>query len=257
MLALKSPTGVDQILVKGGSGISLLKLDGIYCANSATNTEKWNISDKNDGFRINDDNFCIKMMNFILKCRNGTSTIHIDSLSAGETVHAVHLDGNLNVSDSDAGTVLVGMMIQATMHVNGHTKTASALPARDPTAGPPLGFLTFIGLVDDYDVIVSDDKSVVIEDLYCEQLKVGHLKLSGTGSGDVPGRVTIQGVKSDSYTPAYATIDNYYGSLFYMSSMFLEKSFPEWTITQTGSREFNMTLIGNDFDANDEQVRSL
>lgn len=42
-----------------------------------------------------------------------------------------------------------------------------------------------------------------------------------------------------------------------MSSMFLEKSFPEWTITQAGAQEFNLTLIGNDFDANDEKYLGI
>jgi hypothetical protein len=230
MMQLKS--GGDQLFVSGGSGIHNLKLDGIYAVNAATNTEQW----------------------------NGTSTIHIDSLATGETVHAIHLDGNVNVSNSAAGTVIVGMMIQSSLHVNkgGSTDTLphTAVSARSPTDPPPLGFLTFIGLVDDYDVVVQDDQSVVIEDLYCEQLKTGHLLLSGSG-GTVPGRVVIQGVKSESDTAAYAEINNYHGSLYYQSSMFLEKSFPAWDITQTGSAEFNMTLIGNDFDANDDNFLQI
>ena len=222
MMQLESPMGVDQLLVQGGSGIHALKLDGIYAVNSPTNTEKW----------------------------NGTGTLHVHALGSGESVHAIHLDGNLNVSDSSEGTVLVGMMIQATVHVNAAAETKAS--ARKPTDPPALGFLTFIGLVDDYDVVVEDDQSVVIEDLYCEQLKVGHLMLSGSGSGSSPpGRVVVQGVKSESDTPAYAVINNYHGSLFYMSSMFLEKQFAQWEITQTGASEFNLTLIGNDFDAND------
>ena len=188
MMQLKS--GGDQLLISGGSGIHGVKLDGIYAVNAATNTEKW----------------------------NGTSTIHITGLAAGETVHAIHLDGNVNVSDSAAGTVLVGMMIQSSLHINKGASSAGtlsqqAVPARSPTDPPPLGFLTFIGLVDDYDVVAQDDQSVVIEDLYCEQLKVGHLLLSGSG-GTVPGRVVIQGIKSESDTAAYALIDNYHGSLY-------------------------------------------
>ena len=42
-----------------------------------------------------------------------------------------------------------------------------------------------------------------------------------------------------------------------MSSMFLEKSYSAWEITQTGSAEFNLTLIGNDFDANDQQFLKI
>ena len=226
-LQITTPSGTDQLLVQGGTGVKLLKLDGIYCG-----VDVW----------------------------NSTNAIHIDGLQHGEVVHAVHLDGNMNVSNSDAGTVLVGMLIQSALHVNGPEANAGAeaeagagaetrTAVRGPAAAPALGFLTFIGLVDDYDVIVEDDKSVVIEDLYCEQLKVGHLRLSGSGSGSVPGRVVIHGIKSGSFGPDFATIDNYFGSLFYMSSMFLEKSYPQWEITQTGSAEFNLTLMANNFDS--------
>jgi hypothetical protein len=182
-------------------------------------------------------------------CVTGTTTIHIASLAKGETVHAIHLDGNMNVSDSEAGTVLVGMLIESTLHLNGANvdpESTSERPSR-----MSIGFLTFIGLVDDYDVIVQDDQSLVIEDLYCEQLKTGHIMLSGSGATDdrPPGRVTIQGVKTDSYTPALMHVDNYHGSMFYMSSTFLEKRYPAWEITQTGSATFNLTLMGNDFDS--------
>ena len=214
---LKTPTGVDRLLVQGGSGIHGFKMDGIYADNSATNTQTW----------------------------NETGTLHIEGLATGETVHAVHLDTNVNVSNSDAGTVLVGMMIQSSLHVNG----ASSGAARAPDSPPPLGFLTFIGLVDNYDVIIEDDASVVLEDLYCEQLQTGHLMLSGSGKGGSRGgRVTIQGVKSHVMSPAYAVINNYHGSLFYMSSFFMEKGFPQWEFTQTGSAQFNLTLLGNNFD---------
>ena len=42
-----------------------------------------------------------------------------------------------------------------------------------------------------------------------------------------------------------------------MSSMFLEKRFPQWQIQQKGSSEFNMTLLGNDFDANNPMPLSI
>ena len=58
-------------------------------------------------------------------------------------------------------------------------RPVSPPPLRKPDAPPSLGFLTFIGLVDDFDVVVQDDQSVVMADLYCEQLRIGHLRLSG------------------------------------------------------------------------------
>ena len=215
------------------------------------------------------------------------SGVHITNLKHGEVVHTVHLDANLNVSSSAEGTVLVGMMLESTLYVNndkgksgdnGSDSTAGSSneesTAVDPIPGtavpmagatssstsvraanipartqPPLGLLTFVGLVSDYDVVVADDQSVVITDLYCEQLKVGHLVLTGTGKGLAPGRVTIQGVKSGSYTAAWATVDDYYGSLLYSNSFFMEKSYPQWQVNVKGSREFNLTMLANAFDA--------
>lgn len=112
-------------------------------------------------------------------------------------MHTVHLDANLNVTDSDQGTVLVGMMIQSVLSVNGKPKPAlptavAPKPSKIPPP-PPLGFLTFIGLATELDVMIDDDQSAVFADLYAEQLQKGHLSLSGTGVGTVPGRVTIQG----------------------------------------------------------------
>ena len=40
------------------------------------------------------------------------------------------------MSDSEAGTVLVGMMIQSTVHVNGPASKAKSAAARKPTDGP-------------------------------------------------------------------------------------------------------------------------
>jgi hypothetical protein len=57
--------------------------------------------------------------------------------------------------------------------------------------------------------------------------------------------------------PAFATVDNYFGSLFYMSSFFMEKAYPQWQISQTGSRQFNLTLLGNVFDATNEVFLSI
>ena len=186
-------------------------------------------------------------------------------------MHAIHLDTNINITNSAAGQVLVGFIAESVLTINAPASTTAELAeaemrgaatsrqhqwvgnstrSRTEPSGslhshtypaatvstPSVGFLTFIGLVDDYDVIVEDDQSVVISDLYAEQLKQGHLLLSGTGKGTAAGRVTIQGVKS-SATADWAKIDNYYGSLFYMSSCFLSMACATcpWTITQQGT----------------------
>ena len=242
-LKIGGPWFTDKLTVRGGSGIKYLKLDNIYTINSQMNTQMWN-----------------------------DTGLHIRGLTKHEVVHAIHLDTNLNVTSSTDGTVLVGMLIQSTLTVaNPGTKTgqpggegdngragpvlqdrteggsatvdsaaASGAPAPASVQVPPLGFLTFIGLLADYDVWIEDDESVVVADLYAEQLALGHLKLSGTGEGDTPGRISIQGVKSHIENEgAWATIDNYYGSLFYMGSFFLVKSFPEWHVTQVSRNSRN------------------
>ena len=61
-----------------------------------------------------------------------------------------------------------------------------------------------------------DDQSVVITDYYSEQIKTGHLIMSGSGKPKAsPGRVTISAVKSDCYKPNEITVDNYHGTLVY------------------------------------------
>jgi hypothetical protein len=75
---------VDKLRVQGGGGIKYLKLDGIYAVNSYKNMQLWN-----------------------------DSGLHIVGLKKGEVVHAVHLDTNINVTDSAAGQVLVGFIAES------------------------------------------------------------------------------------------------------------------------------------------------
>ena len=56
---------------------------------------------------------------------------------------------------------------------------------------------------------------------------------------------------------AFATIDNYFGSLFFMGSFFLEKSFSQWQIEMSGNRPCNVTMLGNAFDANNDHYFSV
>ena len=217
-------------IVGGGSDLHV-KLDGIYTLDSDKNTQVYN-----------------------------DSGLVIRNLAERDVVHAVHLDTNLIVNNSAAGTVLVGMMIQSVLTVNSGdgSRSGSKVACRGESAAPPLGFLTFIALSQPHDIIVNDDQTaVVLTDLYEEQ-QPGHLVLSGSSSstrnaGKAHGRVTIQGVKSELTSPQFATIDDYEGSLFVMGTFFMEKSFPEWQINQTGSREFNLTMLGNNFDSEESQ----
>ena len=69
---IASPDGCDRIRVVGGSGIKLIKIDGVYGMDSTTNTQA-----------------------------PGGTGVHIDGLRKGEVVHVIHIDSNLIVSDSD------------------------------------------------------------------------------------------------------------------------------------------------------------
>ena len=96
---------------------------------------------------------------------SGTSDIwnasetKVANLSAGEKVQFVHVDGNLHLDNAAAGTVLVGFLIQGTIHVSGE--------ARHPAASKelPAGVLTMVGLVVAWDIWVEDDQSLAIVDL--------------------------------------------------------------------------------------------
>eukprot|EP00039_Didymoeca_costata_P032722 m.39070 g.39070 ORF g.39070 m.39070 type:complete len:833 (-) comp9506_c0_seq3:159-2657(-) len=224
-LFVGAPFGVDKVRIQGGKGSTNVKLDGMYTVDS----------DKNMGM-YND------------------SGVVVMGLLKGDVVHAIHVDSNLIIQDSSKGTVLVGMMIESVLTVQAPTKNLkkskemTSVAPPNPVVPPIIGFLTFIGLTQPHDIVVEDDESVTITDLYLEQ-QPGHIMMSGTGKGTKPGRVSIQGVKVMVTTPSFATIDNYYGNLFYMSGCFMEKSFPAWEVTYTGTRDFNLTLIGNNFDS--------
>eukprot|EP01046_Picozoa_sp_COSAG06_P009578 COSAG06_NODE_502_length_14953_cov_15.585297_4_plen_169_part_00 len=119
-----------------------------------------------------------------------------------------------------------------------------------------------VGLTD-HDLNVHDDQSLVITDYYSEQIKNGHVYLSGAAvstqteeagagsdavaagggggrAGTQPGRVTIAAAKSDCYTPDEMTVDNYHGTIAYSNSFFFEG--PPVVITQRGAVEVNITL---------------
>ena len=170
----------------------------------------------------------------------------VRNLKEGDIVHFVHLDGNLLVADSAAGTVFANFMIQGSLNVSGAVQ-----PAPD-RAYPSVGAATIVGLTD-HDVNVMDDQSLVTTDYYSEQIKTGHLTLSGSGkSGGSPGRVTIGAVKSNCYTSAEITVDNYHGSLVYANSLFFEG--PPVAIMQTGAAAVNITLLGNAFNGSSAET---
>lgn len=80
------------------------------------------------------------------------------------------------MEDSAAGTIFINFMIQGSLNVSGAEK-----PQAD-RAFPSLGAATVVGLTD-HDLNVHDSQSVVITDYYSEQIKTGHVYLSGS-NGD-------------------------------------------------------------------------
>jgi hypothetical protein len=89
----------------------------------------------------------------------------IANLSTLEKVQIVHCDGNLHLYNAAAGSVLVGFLIQGTVHVSGEEKHPAS--SDEMSADMSAGVLCMVGLVVDWDVWVEDDQSVVIVDL-CE-----------------------------------------------------------------------------------------
>eukprot|EP01047_Picozoa_sp_COSAG01_P027037 COSAG01_NODE_1768_length_9274_cov_3.118583_8_plen_1187_part_00 len=175
--------------------------------------------------------------------------VAVRNLAHGDTVHFVHLDGNLLIADSARGTVFLNFMIQGSLNVSG-----SVQPAPDRSY-PSVAAATVVGLTD-HDINVMDDQSVVITDYYSEQIKTGHLWMSGSGKSDgTPGRVTISAVKSDCYTSSEITVHNYHGTLVYANSLFFEG--PPIAIKQSGTVAVNITLLGNGFNGSSSKEALL
>merc|ERR1712146_284192 len=110
----------------------------------------------------------------------------VKDLPTGDTVHFVHLDGNLKIEDSAAGTVFANFMIQGSLNISG-----KVLP-EDGRKYPSVAMATMVGLTD-HDLNIHVDQSAVMTDFYSEQIKNGHAFLAGTGAtkGKAGGRVSL------------------------------------------------------------------
>eukprot|EP00040_Diaphanoeca_grandis_P030531 m.180555 g.180555 ORF g.180555 m.180555 type:complete len:813 (+) comp32026_c0_seq1:65-2503(+) len=164
----------------------------------------------------------------------------VDGLRASDVVHFVHVDGNVAIKNSAAGIVLIGFMIQGNLNISGKVQPDLAQQY------PAIGVTTLVGLLD-HDLDVSDDQSIIISDFYSEQMHSAHIELSGGASGSKPGRVTIAAVKTQGYTSNCMSINNYQGDVFLSASFFFGGPTP--AITQKGSAQVSITLLGNAFMA--------
>lgn len=172
-------------------------------------------------------------------CWNATGMV-VKDLPKGDVVHFIHLDGNLKIHDSAAGTVFANFMIQGSLNISGNVRP------RADREYPSVAMATMVGLTD-HDLNIHDDQSAVMTDYYSEQIKTGHAFLSGNGAshGQAGGRVTVAAVKSNCYTNNEITIDNWHGTVAYSNSFFFEG--PPVQITQRGGAIVNVTMWGNAF----------
>ena len=141
----------------------------------------------------------------------GTAGMVVINLLATDTVHAVHLDGNVAIQDSTAGTVFINFRIQGSLNISAPSGSrgigarrgsssggdaggrdgdgdASLATAALPAAAaggsgdlPSVAVATMVGLTD-HDMNVFDDTSVVVTDFYNEQIKTAHVTLSGSST---------------------------------------------------------------------------
>lgn len=211
-------------------------------------------------------------------CSNA-SGIHLSGLGADAAVHAVHIDGNLRVSNSSLAKIVVGFLIgDAVLVVDG---------VREPSAetrGGMLGVLMMLGVEVDWDVIVKDDNSLVVADLYQEQQR-HHVMLCG---GDcsvaqrIPttpseARVTLQGIKCHTCSPEWLDVRGWSGSFFMMNVAFFggihdgrcsqlssaeaaandaDATVSRWQASQTGLRQVNLTIAASVFMTDGEYEAS-
>lgn len=107
------------------------------------------------------------------------------------------------------------------------------------------GFQTRLTTLNDNNVIIRNNNSIVISDYYTEQ---GNACVFASGDdGDPSGRITIQSPKisfDNGTTRVLASFLNYQGQVSYSSSqMYVNPSV--YRIFQTGARPLNVVLFGN------------
>ena len=162
-----------------------------------------------------------------------THGIHFVELPAGSVVHAVHVQGNLRITDSARATLLFRTSYEGTITIEG-----SATP-RDGL----IGFLTRLATQSKPTLRVRDNHSVVMSDFYNEQ-SGQHLVFEGA-AGQPEGAVTIQGAKMHMFTqePVF-DIRNYAGRIYYGQSQFyVEPKEPRFV--STGTQPVRLILAGH------------
>lgn len=159
--------------------------------------------------------------------------IHFASLPPGSVVEALHVQGNLRITDSARATLLFRTSYEGTITVEG------AAAARDGF----LGFLTRLATQANPTLRIRDNHSIVMSDFYNEQSD-RHLVLEGA-PGQPEGAVTIQGPKMHTFTQEPAiTLRDYAGRVYYGQSQFyVEPQQPRFAAA--GTRPVRLILAGH------------
>ncbi|MHB1037422.1 MAG: glycosyl hydrolase family 28-related protein [Pirellulales bacterium] len=159
--------------------------------------------------------------------------IHFVGLPAGSTVDAVHVQGNLRISDCARATLLFRTSYEGTVTVEGASAPRDGL----------LGFLTRLATLSKPTLHVRDNQSLVMSDFYNEQSDQ-HLILEGA-AGQPEGAVTIQGPKMHMFTqePVFDLRD-YAGRVYYGQSQFYTEPKEPRFLSQ-GTRPVRLILAGH------------
>lgn len=162
-----------------------------------------------------------------------THGLHFDRLPAGSVVDAVHVQGNLRITGSDAARLLFRTSYEGTVTVEGRAAQGDGM----------LGFLTRLATQSRPTLRVRDNRSLVMSDFYNEQSD-RHLVFEGA-AGQPEGAVTIQGAKMHMFSeePVF-DIRNYAGRIYYGQSQFYNQP-KEPRFVSKGDRFVRLILAGH------------
>jgi len=159
--------------------------------------------------------------------------IHFVGLPPGSTVHAMHVQGNLRITDSACAELLFRTSYEGTATIEGAAVPRNGL----------LGFLTRLATASRPTLRIRDNQSVVMSDFYNEQSDQ-HLVFEGL-PGQPLGAVTIQGAKMHMFTnePVF-DLRGYAGRIYYGQSQFyVEPKEPRFV--STGTSPVRLILAGH------------
>ncbi len=159
--------------------------------------------------------------------------LHFVRLPPGSFIDALHVQGNLRITDSARAVLLFRTSYEGTVTIEG-----SATP-RDGL----IGFLTRLATLSKPTLHIRDNHSVVMSDFYNEQSDQ-HLLLEGS-PGQPEGAVTLQGPKMHTFTQEpVIDLRGFAGRVYYGQSQFyIEPKEPRFVAS--GDRPVRLMLAGH------------